>query len=233
MGVGGPGDGGGFGDAYGDIDRPGADVEQALDVIVPLEPGGKAFVRVNVLKAAGTVFRDAELRAVTECIAPGSEFIEARDEILANGAENQAGFVQDTVEFEGESVHAVGAGVQEALGPPAHGCMVVRLEKGDRPLARREERVAGGCQNVLQVSERRYRLAEFLPEDGGSLVHRPVGRQYVTVDRQTAAQPFTGAKDRVGVAGCGKAPDEPRAVFLVGALFLTRDASGSEEVAER
>ena len=177
---------------YGDIDCPGADVGEALDVNVPLEPGGKAFVLVNVLKVGGTVFGDAEPRAVAECVAPGSEFIEACDEILANGAGNQAGFVQDPVEFDGEAVQAVGPGVHESLGPLAHGFMVVRLEKGDRPLARGEERVAGGCQNVLQVSEGRYRLAEFLPEDGRPLVHGPVGRQEVTVDGETAGASVHG-----------------------------------------
>ena len=233
MRVGGPGDGGGFGDAYGDIDRPGADVGQALDVNVPLEPGGKAFVSVNVLKVGGTVFGDAEPCAVAECVAPGSEFIEARDEILANGAGNQAGFVQDPVEFDGEAVQAVGLGAQESLPPLGKGCMIVRLPKGGRPLARREERVAGGGQNVLQVSEGRDRLAEFLPEDGRPPIHRPVGRQRVTIDGQTAAQPFAGVTDRDGVAGRREAPDEPRAIFLVGALFLTRDASGAQEFAER
>ena len=81
MGVGGPGDGGGFGDAYGDTDRAGADVGQAFDINVPLEPGRKTVVPVNVFKAAGTVFGDAEPCAVAECVAPGSEFVEACDEI--------------------------------------------------------------------------------------------------------------------------------------------------------
>ena len=194
MGVGGPGDGGGFGDAYGVIDRSGAEVGQALDVNVSLEPGGKAFVPVNVLKACGTVLINAEPSAVAECVSPRSELIEARDEILANGAGNQAGFVQDPVEFESEGTQAVGLGVHESLGPPAHGFMVVRLEKGDRPLPCCEERVAGGGQNVLQVSEGRDCLAEFLPEDGGPRVHRPVGRQGVTVDGETAAATVRGPR---------------------------------------
>ena len=126
MGEEGPGDGRGFGDAYGDIDRAGADVGQALDVNVPmLESGGKAFVLENVLKSGGTVLINADPCAVAEGVAPGPEFIEACNEILANGAGNKTGFVQDPVEFVREAVQSVGAGVKEPLGPPAHGFMVV------------------------------------------------------------------------------------------------------------
>ena len=96
--------------AYGDIDRAAADVGQALDINVPLEPGGKSFVPVDVLKACRTVLINTEPCAVAECVAPGSELIEERDEILANGAGNQAGFVQGPVEFAREAVQTVGLG---------------------------------------------------------------------------------------------------------------------------
>ena len=229
MSVCGPGDGGCFGDTDSDNDRLGADVGQALDVDAPLEPGGKAFVHVDVLKTSGAVFADAEPRAMAECVAPGSEFIEARDEILANGAGNQAGFVQDPVEFEGEAAHAVDLGAQESLGPPAHGVMVVRREKGGRPLARREERVAGGCQNVFQVSEGRYRFAEFQPEGRRTLVHRPVCGQIGAVDGQTAAQPLSGLTDRLRIPARREAPDKPCAALRVGALLLPSDAPRAQQ----
>ena len=91
MGVGGAGDGGCFGDAYGDIDRACADVGQVLDTNVPLERDGKVLVvPIEVLKAGGTVFGHAEPRAVAEGVAPGPEFIETRYEILANGAGNRS-----------------------------------------------------------------------------------------------------------------------------------------------
>ena len=98
------GDGCSFDDAYRDIDCPGADARQVRGGNVRLETDGKTFVHVNVLKAAGTIFGNAEPCAVAECVAPGLEFIKARDEILANGVGYHASFVQDTIEFEGEAV---------------------------------------------------------------------------------------------------------------------------------
>ena len=86
---------------------------------------------------------------------------------------------------------------------------------------------------MLQVTEGGYRLAELLPEDRGPLVHRPVGRQNVTVYGETAAQSFAGLADRVGIAGRREAAYEPPAVLQVRALFLACDTPGAQELAER
>ena len=86
---------------------------------------------------------------------------------------------------------------------------------------------------MLQVTEGRYRLAEFLPECGRALVNRPVRGEIGAVDGQRAAQPFPSLTDRVGVAGCREAPDRPCAILLVGALLLPRDAPGAQQPAQR
>ena len=63
-----------------------------------------------MLEVAGTVFANAEPCAVAECVAPGPEFFQARDEVFANGVGNPVVFTQNSVELKGKAVHAVDPG---------------------------------------------------------------------------------------------------------------------------
>ena len=103
MGEEGTADGGDFGDAYGDVDGSGANVGKRLKMDVTLECGGKlVFLGAEVVKVGGAVFSDTEQCAVAEGISPGSEFVEVFDEIVENGVGNEAGLIEEFVEFVGK-----------------------------------------------------------------------------------------------------------------------------------
>ena len=197
------------------------------------ESDGDAVFQVEVFKMPGAGFVDAEPCTVTKRVAPWAQLPEFGNKVFAYGVRNPVGFPQNSIELRDKAVHGIDLGLNNPFDPSGSGFFVVLVQEDSRVFGGGEERIAGRCQGALEISEGRDRLPEFLPEDGRTLVHRPVGGEVGSVDGQTATQLFAGLTDRVGVAGCRDAADEPGAVLTVRALLLASDASGAQQSAQR